>query len=144
LPAYTLKGYIKPILFKGSITAKIFQEWIRDDVLPNIQPPPRLQLILIINNCKIHKSQKVLDIANSFDVNIEFLPPYCPEFNLIEASFHDLKAYLRKWYKLVDSTYADFEGFLFKALRKRTRGAVAARKARAHFKHARYQGVPEG
>ena len=96
LPAYTLEGYIKPILFKGSITAKIFQEWIRDDVLPNIQPPPGLRLILIMDNCKIHKSQEVLDIANYFDVDIEFLPPYYPEFNPIEASFHDLKAYLRR------------------------------------------------
>jgi transposase len=97
-----------------------------------------------MDNCKIHKSQEVLDIANYFDVDIEFLPPYCPEFNPIEASFHDLKAYLRRWYKPVDSTYADFEGFLFEALRQRTRGPVAARKARAHFRHAGYQGVPVG
>ena len=97
-----------------------------------------------MDNCKIHKSQEVLDIVNYFDVDIEFLPLYCPEFNPIEASFHDLKAYLRRWYKPVDSTYADFEGFLFEALRQRTRGPVTARKARAHFKHAGYQGVLEG
>lgn len=36
LPVYTLEGYIKSILFKGSIMAKIFQEWIRDNILPNI------------------------------------------------------------------------------------------------------------
>jgi transposase len=62
-------------------------------------------------------------------MDIKFLPLYYPEFNLIEASFHDLKTYLQRWYKPVNSIYANFEGFLFKALREHTRGLIAARKA---------------
>ena len=72
---------------------------------------------MIINNYKIYKLQEVLDIINYFNVDIEFLSLYYPEFNPIEASFHDLKAYLRRWYKLIDSMYTDFEGFLFEAFR---------------------------
>jgi transposase len=97
-----------------------------------------------MDNYKIHKLQEVLNIANYFNMDIEFLPLYCLEFNLIEASFHDLKAYLWRWYKPIDSMYANFEGFLFEALHQRTQGLVTARKARAHFRHAGYQGVPVG
>ena len=138
LPAYTLNGYLNPILFKGAITAQIFQDWLRNDILPNVVPPPGLRIVLIKDNCRIHKSPIVIDICNSFNVDIEFIPPYCPEFNPIEASFHDLKAYLRRWYKPDGGSYDNFENFLIEALRERCKGPVAARNARAHFKHSGY------
>jgi hypothetical protein len=59
LPAYTLEGYLNPILFKGAITALIFEKWLAEDVLPNVNRPPGLQMILVMDNCRIHKSPVV-------------------------------------------------------------------------------------
>jgi transposase len=95
-----------------------------------------------MDNCRIHKSPVIQEICDTYDIQLEFLPPYCPEFNPIEQSFHDLKAYIRKAYKPQGGSYDNFYDFLATALRERGRGPEAARRARAHFRHSGYNIVP--
>ena len=56
LLAYTLSGYKRPLMFKGAITAEIFKHWLNINLLPLIDRPKGMQLIIIIDNCRIHKS----------------------------------------------------------------------------------------
>jgi transposase len=131
------------LIFKGAITAEIFENWLDVDLLPTIDRPAGMQLIIIMDNCRIHKSPRVKEICRRHNVLLEFLPPYCPFFNPIEASFHDLKAYIRRHYRMRNGTYDNFEEFLGEALRKMGRGEDAASRARAHFRYAGYLGVPD-
>jgi transposase len=60
-------------------------------------------------------------------VVLEFLPPYFPDFNPIEESFVEMKAWRRKNYTL-QKNYEEFEGFLEVAVRN------MAAKAGNHFR----------
>jgi transposase len=55
-------------------------------------------------------------LCNEAGVLLEFLPPYSPDFNPIEESFAEMKAWMRKRYALQEN-YTNFEGFLELALR---------------------------
>jgi transposase len=63
---------------------------------------------------------------------LEFLPPYSPDFNPIEATFHDLKAWIQRNYQQADD-FAAFGGFLEYAVNQNN-----GQNARAHYKHAGY------
>ena len=72
IPAYTPTGYLNPIIFKGAITHDIFLQWLTSEVLPFLERPPGLPLILIMDNCRIHHSQEVSDICQEFNVQLEY------------------------------------------------------------------------
>ena len=92
-----------------------------------------------MDNCAIHKSERVQELCDAAGVTLEYLPPYAPFLNPIEESFHDLKAYIRKWYKWrEEGGYDGFEAFLHKAIRDIGKGATARKSAWGHFSHAGY------
>ena len=92
-----------------------------------------------MDNCSIHRSERVQELCNLAGVQLEYLPPYAPFLNLIEESFHDFKAYIHKWYRWREEEgYAGFEAFLHKAIRDMGRGADVKKRARAHFSHSGY------
>jgi transposase len=51
------------------------------------------------------------ELCDDARIILDFLPPYSPDFNPIEKTFAELKAWMRKNNQLQDA-YADFEGFL--------------------------------
>jgi transposase len=61
-------------------------------VLLNCTPYPGPQLIIILDNASIHKLVYFQELCEHSGVILEFLPPYSPDFNPIEAIFKDLKA----------------------------------------------------
>jgi hypothetical protein len=63
LPAYTIDGYLEPLVFQGSITAEIFEDWMETRILPKCNPWPGKNSIIIMDNCSIHRSQRVLDMC---------------------------------------------------------------------------------
>jgi transposase len=96
----------------------------------------------VIDNYRIHKSIRVQEICDRHHVLLKFLPLYCPFFNPIEESFNNLKVYIRRHYYVRDGIYNNFEEFLVNAIRGIDRGEDAAYRARTHFRHTRYLGVP--
>ena len=54
---------------------------------------------------------RLKELCDAYGVMLEFLPLYSPDFNPIEATFHDLKAWIRRNNQLA-SDYGDFGGFL--------------------------------
>jgi hypothetical protein len=84
----------------------------------------------------------VQEICDRYYVLLKFLSLYCPFFNLIEESFNDLKAYIRRHYRVYDGTYNNFEEFLVNTIRGIDRGKDTAYRACIHFRHAGYLGVP--
>ena len=84
------------------------------------------------------------EICDRVDVTLEFLPPYSPTLNLIEASFHNAKVYIRRYYYIdKDRYYRDFEDFLIDIIKYIGQGEEAARKVRAYFRYTGYFSVPD-
>ena len=44
--------------------------------------------IIIMDNCSIHRIQKIREVVNAAGV---YLPPYCPDYNPIELTLSTFK-----------------------------------------------------
>ena len=108
LPAYTIDGYITWEIMQGSFTAELFEEFMEFNVLPRCNPYPGERSIIIMDNASIHISevypyvfywtnwQRLEDLCAAAGVKLEYLPPYSPDYNPIEESFAELKAWVKK------------------------------------------------
>jgi transposase len=61
--------------------------------------------------------QEIKEMCDLAGVQLEYLPPYSPDFNPIEETFAELKAWMKRNYLLAD-TFDTFEGFLELGLRQ--------------------------
>jgi transposase len=132
LPALAEDGYLDWTIFQGSITAVLFLEFVRDRVLPHCSAYPGPRSVLILDNASIHKSAELRCMCEEKGVLLKFLPPYSPDFNPIENTFKDLKAWIRKNHVLA-ADFDDFGDFLEFAV-----GQCKGSNARQHFRHAGY------
>ena len=83
--------------------------------------------VLIMDNASIHKSAEVRALCDEFGVHLEFLPPYSPDYNPIEESFAELKAWMKKNRGLALTFEGNFGGFIELAVQGLTQ------KAGRHF-----------
>ena len=74
-----------------------------------LYPGPRL--VLILDNASIHKSTRLRELCEEYGVLLRFLPPYSPDFNPIEATFKDIKAWIKRNHRLMED-FVSFEAFL--------------------------------
>ena len=132
LPALSVDGYLSYIIYQGSITAEIFEQFVEQQVLPHCTPYPGPRSIIILDNATIHKSAWLANLCEEHSVLLIFLPPYSPDFNPIEATFKDLKAWVKRNHRLAEE-YESFEAFLHLAVSQ-----SAGSHARAHYKEAGY------
>ena len=70
-----------------------------------MNPFPSKNSILILDNAKIHHDQELLDYLDAFEVKVEFLPSYSPDFNPIETAFSTIKQFLKRHQYFVDISY---------------------------------------
>lgn len=114
LPAITVDGYLSFTMIQGSITAEIFEEFLELNVLPYCAAG---YSVIVMDNASIHRSGRVEELCRSFGVDIEYLPPYSPDFNLIEKSFKVLKSWIKRNAKLA-AEFMDFQYFLYYAVQQ--------------------------
>lgn len=95
LPAISLDGIIFVRIVEGSFTSSLFKDFI-EGLLHHMQPFPAPRSVIIMDNCRIHKDPRIIDLIEMRGMRIEFLPPYSPDFNPIEPSFSAIKAYVRR------------------------------------------------
>jgi transposase len=107
----------------------MFLDWLELAVLPRNQHDG---YILMMDNASIHRVEGVRELCEYHGVRLEYLPPYSPDLNSIEHSFHTLKAWIRSRRKLIVQ-YNNFEDFLKFAIKSQN-----PRKARKYFMHAGY------
>ena len=128
LPAYTIDGYEEPLIYQGSITQVIFEDWMENKILQICNPWPGPRSIIVMDNCSIHRSQRILNMCKARGIWVRQLPPYSPSLNPIKESFHDIKCNIRKNYKMQYGDYPDFPSFLITTIRRVGRGPEAAKK----------------
>lgn len=124
--------------------ANIYFSFMIDRLLPHCNPYPNPQSVIFMDNASIHHAniQRIQEAYMAKGVLIRFLPPYSPDFNPIEESFADLKAFIRRYYRKKRPEFDSYQDFLEWALRHSGSGVEAARRARGHFRHAGISGVP--
>ena len=88
-------------------------EWIQDYVLPQTVPGQ----ILVMDNASIHRDERLEAIVQLYGVSIEYLPPYSPDYNSIELSFNQLKAWIRR-HAHEAGAYSSFGDFLAYAIKE--------------------------
>ena len=52
--------------------------------------------VLIMDNTLIYSGPELQRLYDSFNVILEFLPPYSLDLNLIKETFHELKAWIKR------------------------------------------------
>jgi transposase len=80
---------------------------VAEQVLPHSSLYLGLRFVLILNNASIYKSERLRELCEQYSVLLRFLLPYSPDFNPIEATFKDIKAWIKRNYRLVK----DFKSF---------------------------------
>jgi transposase len=135
LPALGLNGYIDYEVFHGSYNKERFLLFISRLLLkmnPYGDGVPRC--VLVMDNAPIHAGPELQQLCDDAGVLLEFLPPYCPDLNPIEETFHEIKAWLKK-NRREAAEYADqglFEVFILRAIES----CVRRYSARGYFQHA--------
>jgi len=120
------------LIFQGSIIGQIFEDWLEQKVLPQFNPYPGPRLVLVMDNASIHKSARVQELCAIAGVQREDLLLYCLEFNPIEATFGDIKAWIKKNHRVAE-LYNNYGGFQINATEQ-----VGGENAIEHFKKATY------
>lgn len=76
-------------LFSCNIDTTVFTTWVEYFLLPNLKE----KIVIVMDNATFHKNMAILKMITDADHIIEFLPPYSPDFNPIENTWSEKKAY---------------------------------------------------
>jgi len=97
LPALTSDGIVALDIFEGSVNKEKFIRFLKEDLAPQLGPFPGPRSVVVLDNCAIHHDDEVRElIVGECGAKLIYLPPYSPDFNPIEQTFHSIKAWLRR------------------------------------------------
>ena len=87
LSSVRINGTTESVIFEGAVDRKMFDEYIKQFLAPHLRPSD----ILIMDNLRAHKSGIALEVVQSRQAEIKFLPAYSPDLNPIEKMWSKLK-----------------------------------------------------
>ncbi len=82
---------LAPFGYSGTGDSNVFHTWVEKVLLPQLKPGQ----IIIMDNAKIHKSEKTKELIKSVGCELRFLPPYSPDLNPIEHTWASIKQKIR-------------------------------------------------
>lgn len=85
-------GIVAPWVIPGAIDREAFDTYVEQVLAPNLDPGT----VVILDNLRVHKSEKAAQILRERGCWFLFLPPYSPDLNPIEMAFSKLKSHLRR------------------------------------------------
>ena len=91
IAAVRLLGPCAPWLFEGPMDGEMFLAWVRQGLVPTLQPDD----LVILDNLATHKVAGVRPAIEAAGARLLYLPPYSPDFNPIENLWSKVKAILR-------------------------------------------------
>ena len=127
-----MNRYLDFQIIYSTFTTEIFNLFIRQ-LLRKMTPYPSPRSVLVIDNAKIYLSEELEIIYREAGVVLEYLPPYSPDFNVIEELFLSLKAQIRRNRALLAEFDLFFEGFIYLAVQM----TCNSEKAKGYFKSVR-------
>lgn len=84
--------FLAPMCFEGTCDTILFNEWLKQVLLPNLVPGQ----VLILDNASFHKSTESQKLIEAAGCEILFLPPYSPDLNPIEKCWANMKSKVRE------------------------------------------------
>ena len=85
-------GMVAPMVLDGPINRDAFIADVRQGLVPDLSPGD----IVIMDNLSSHNVPAAREAIEAAGATLLFLPPYSPDFNLIEPAVSKLKVHLRK------------------------------------------------
>lgn len=92
LAALTLCGLEVAMTVVGGTNGDVFLAFVLQVLLPIVKPGD----IVLLDNLKAHKDERVKEAIEAAGAQLVFLPPYSPDFSPIEPAFSKVKACLRR------------------------------------------------
>jgi transposase len=83
---------IAPLQYNGATDHKLFEWWFVTMLLPILT----LGSVIILDNASFHRKAILKTFVEEAGFSIIFLPPYSPDYNLIEHFWASLKSRLKK------------------------------------------------
>jgi transposase len=142
----SIDGYIACNLYRGAIDSERYEDFIRNDVLPQCTPFPGPQSVLVMDNASIHHGEvqifyaidanvkEIRDIIENAGCKLEYLPPYSPDYNPIEYSFSVVKQALKSSHQLSSDDSTDE---MARKVKEAVKTRVTPAIARNQFHHCR-------
>lgn len=98
LALYSIKGFISFDYVEGGYSAEQFMQSVEFAIIPELNPYPGPNSILVLDNCQIHHTYEahLRHLVEGRGAKLVFLAPYCPIDNPIEFGFNSFKMYWRK------------------------------------------------
>jgi len=83
---------LAPLEYKGTTDHILVEWWFVTMLFPLLA----VGSVIILDNASFHRKKTLTALAQRYGFTIIFLPPYSPDFNLIEKYWSWLKSYLKK------------------------------------------------
>ncbi len=126
ITALTLEGIGPGLLLDEAIDRAAFDAYISDRLGPTLQPGQ----IVVVDNLKVHYSDRAREAIEARGAQLWYLPPYSPDYNPIEEAFSKVKTFLRS---AAPRTLEEHSTAIWAALR-----TVTPQDAAGWFAHAGY------
>jgi len=130
ITALTLDGFGPGLLLDEAIDRTTFDGYIVHRLAPTLQPGQ----IVVVDNLKVHYSDRARAAIEAQGAHLWYLPPYSPDLNPIEEAFSKVKASLRT---AAPRTLAEHSSAIWAALR-----TITPQDATGWFAHAGYLATP--
>lgn len=85
------KKPIAPFVFYGNCDTELFNAWVEHCLIKELKP----NQIVIMDNAAFHKSKRTIELIESVQCKVIFLPPYSPDLNPIEKFWANMKRWIR-------------------------------------------------
>ncbi|MDQ3658590.1 MAG: transposase [Actinomycetota bacterium] len=93
LSSMSLSGMGPSMVVEGGVDGAVFETYLRETLLPALNEGD----VVVMDNLRVHKTERVRELIGGSDVEVLYLPPYSPDFNpTIEEAFSKIKNLLRK------------------------------------------------
>jgi transposase len=126
IAALTLAGIGPGLLLDEAVDRETFDGYIIHRLAPTLTPGQ----IVVVDNLKVHYSDRAREAIEQRGAQLWYLPPYSPDLNPIEETFSKLKTFLRA---AEPRTLDDHSTAIWAALR-----TITPHDAAGWFAHAGY------
>jgi transposase len=84
-------GLHEPWMIEGAMETESFACYITEQLAPTLRPGQ----IVVLENVRVHKAERIRQAIEACHCQLLFLPPYSPDFTPIEQAFSTINAILR-------------------------------------------------
>lgn len=91
--------WVSPLQYDCSTDSTLFEHWFENCLLRDVSEGSTI----ILDNASFHRKSVLPKLARNHGCEVLFLPPYSPDFNLIEKRWAWLKQRLRSTLRFFDS-----------------------------------------